>query len=92
MVVRGELQAAQPLGAQARRQPGEHGADVAALQRLLERPEAVAAGDDAGPGVDDEQLLDVEAEIGERRGRERGRRIEEHHQPAGALRRDQRRR
>ena len=91
-LVRGELQAAQPLGAQARRQPGDDGADMAALQRLLERPQAVAAGDDAGAGVDDEQLLDVEAEAGERRRRQRRRRIEDHHQPTGPLRRDQRRR
>ena len=71
VVVGGELQAAQALGAQPRRQPGEHRADMAALQRLLERPQAVAARElTRGPGVDDEQLLDVEAEPGERRGRQ----------------------
>ena len=73
VAVRGELQAAQALGAQPRRQPGEHRADMAALQRLLERPQAVAARNHAGPRVDDEQLLDVEAEAGERRGRQRRR-------------------
>ena len=44
VLMRGELEAAQPLGAQARRQPGDDRADMAALQRLLERPQAVAAG------------------------------------------------
>ena len=48
MLVGGELEAAQPIGAQARRQPGDDGADMAALQRLLERPQAVAAGNDTG--------------------------------------------
>jgi len=42
--------------------------------------------------VDDEQFLDVEAEAGERRRRQGRRRVEHHHQPAGPLRRDQRRR
>ena len=92
VVVRGELEPAQPLAAQARRQPGEHRADVAALQGLLERPEAVAAGDHPGPRVDDEELLDVEAEPGQCPGRQVGRRVEDHHQPPGPLRRDQRRR
>ena len=91
VVVRGQLEAAQALGAQPRRQPGEHGADVAALERLLERPQAVAARDQAGPGVDDQQLPDVEAEPGERPGREVGGRIEDHHRAAGLLRRDERR-
>jgi hypothetical protein len=61
VVVGGELKPAQPLGAQARRQPGDDGADVAALQRLLERPEAVAAGDDAA-AVLTTSSLEVEAE------------------------------
>ena len=37
-------------------------------------------------------MLDLEAEPGERRGGKIGRRVEDHHQPPGALRRDQRRR
>ena len=92
VVVRGELQPAQPLGPQARRQPGQHRAHMAALERLLERPQAVAAGHHAGPRVDDEQLADIEAQLGERRGRERRRWIEQHHRPAGPLRCHQRRR
>ena len=50
MVVCRQLEAAQPLAAQARRQPGDDRADVPAFERLFERPQAVAAGDGRAPG------------------------------------------
>jgi len=60
-----ELETAQPIGAQPWRQPGDDGTDMAALQRLLERPQAVAAGNDTGTSLDDEKVLDLEAEAAE---------------------------
>ncbi len=81
-----ELQPPQPLGAQPRRQPREHRADMPALEHLLQRPEAVAAGNQTAARVDDQQLFDVESERGQRPGRQLGGWIEQHHEPAGLLR------
>jgi hypothetical protein len=87
--MRGQLQAAQALGAQVRRQPGQHGAHMAALEGLFERPEAVGARNHAGAGVDDQQLIHIETELQQRAGRQRRRWVEQHHQPARLLRGDE---
>jgi hypothetical protein len=42
--LRGQLQPAHRIGPHTRRQPGQHGADVAALERLLQRPQHVGRG------------------------------------------------
>ena len=76
VVVRRQLKTPQALGSQARGKPGEHRPDMPALQRLLQRPEAVAARNHAGPGVDDQELFDIEAEIAQSPGRQGRRRVE----------------
>ena len=68
VVVGRQLETAQPLGAQARRQPGDDRADVTALQRLLERPQAVAARDDRAPGRPAGRVPTGGSERSERRG------------------------
>jgi hypothetical protein len=60
-----------------------------ALERLLERPQAVGAGHHLAAGVHYQQLRQVQAELAERGGRQRLRRIEQHDQPAAALHRGQ---
>ena len=67
-------------------------AHVAALQRLLEGPQAVAARHDAGAGIDDEQRIEREADLREGRRRQAGRRVEHHDRATVALRLQQRRR
>ena len=86
VVVRRELQAPDAFRSKARRQPRDDGADVAALERLLERPQAVArlAG---GLRRDDQQLVEVQAEAGQHVRLELERRVEEHDDSAGLRRR-----
>lgn len=62
--VRGQLHAAQVLGARARlRQPGEQRPEAAALQRLLDGPQAIGGV----RGLDDEQVVGIDAVRGQRR-------------------------
>ena len=71
--------------------PGAGTGDSAMVQTL----QTVQARDDLVQLLNaefDQELLDVETEPGQGAGREIGRRVEDHHRPAGALRRDQRRR
>ena len=73
------------LGAQPRRQPGQHRADMAALQRLLQRPqrwrwEQVGAAPCApSRPCTTTSCCGIEAQLRQRPGRQRGRRVEQHH-------------
>jgi hypothetical protein len=97
MRMRSQLQPAQALRAQARRQPGEQRADMPAFERLLERPELVAAvlhmavgtaqarrtsALRRAAGVHDQQLLGIDAPLRQHPTRQARRWIEQHHQPA----------
>ncbi len=89
MRLRGQLQAAQALAAQPGRQPSQGSADLAAFQRLLERPQAIALRGRAHATAHQQQPAQVEPCPCQRPGRGFGGRIEQHHQPAGMLRRHQ---
>ena len=90
VVMRRELQAPDAFRSKTRRQPRDDGADVAALERLLERLQAVArlAG---GLRRHDQQLVEVHAEAGQHVRLELERRVEEHDDSAGLRRRKRRR-
>jgi len=89
VVVRRELQAPDTFSAKTRREPRADGADVAALQRLLERPQA-CAGFARGFRQHDQQPVEVQAEAGQHVRLELERWIEEHDDAVGLRRRKRR--
>ena len=79
------LQTPQPLSPQARRQPRQHRAHMAAFQSLLQRPQTVGARNHPRTGVDDQQRAHVKAQRRQGLRRQLGRRVKHHHQTAAAL-------